>query len=127
VEERHELGLFLGGTHRNGEDGFSAGLDYEYRISPLFGYGGLIEFTGGDIRDGVLGFPFYFHVWRGLKLVGAPGIEFAKQGNDEFLLRLGGEYGFELGRGYALAPGLFVDVTESETALVYGVAIAKSF
>ena len=62
VEERHELGLFLGGTHRGSENGFAAGLDYEYRISPLFGFGGLIEFTGGDIRDGVLGFPFFFHV-----------------------------------------------------------------
>jgi hypothetical protein len=127
VEEPHELGLFLGGAHRNGEDGFSIGLDYQYRISSLFGFGGLIEYTAGDIREGVLGFPFYFRVWRGLTLVGAPGIELSTTGSDEFLLRLGADYGFEIGRGFEVVPGLYVDLTSSETTLVYGVALAKSF
>ena len=62
---------------------------------------------------------------RGLKLVGAPGIEFATSGSDDFLVRLGGEYGFEIGRGFELAPALYVDVTEEDTALVYGVSFAK--
>ena len=57
-EGRHELGLFLGVTDKKGDTGFSAGLDYEYRLSRRFGIGGLLEYTGSDFRDGVVGVPF---------------------------------------------------------------------
>jgi hypothetical protein len=128
AEERNELGLFLGGTHTSDDDGFSVGIDYERRLGRWFGIGGLVEFTGGDFRDGVLAMPFYWHVWKELKLVGAPGVEFAAgDGSDDFLVRLGGEYGFDTGHGFELAPALYVDITDEETALVYGVSFAKSF
>jgi len=128
VEERNDLGLFLGGTHTSDEDGFSVGIDYERRLSHLFGIGGVIEYTAGDVREGVSVLPFVWHAWKELKLVGAPGTWFSSgSASDEIMLRLGGEYGFEIGRGYELAPGLFFDLTQEETAIVYGASFAKSF
>jgi hypothetical protein len=57
-EGRHELGVFLGITDKKSDTGFSVGLDYEYRLSRMFGIGGLLEYTGSDFRDGIVAVPF---------------------------------------------------------------------
>ena len=44
-EHRHGVELFLGNTHDDGENGFSIGFTYEYRLNELFGIGGLIEYA----------------------------------------------------------------------------------
>jgi hypothetical protein len=48
AQEQNEVGLFLGGSHHSHENGFSVGLDYEHRISDMFGVGGLVEYTTED-------------------------------------------------------------------------------
>jgi hypothetical protein len=127
-EGRHELGLFLGITVKEGDTGFSLGLDYEYRISRRFGIGGLVEYTGADFRDGVVGVPLYWHPWKELKLVAAPGVEIQPAERDsEFLVRAGAEYGFALRRGFEIAPALYFDFTADDIAMVVGAAVAKSF
>jgi cytochrome c oxidase subunit 1 len=51
-EHRHGVELFLGNTHNDGENGFSIGLTYEYRLSELFGIGGLTGlFLGAAATD----------------------------------------------------------------------------
>ena len=44
-EPPNRVGLFLGGTHKNGSDAFSTGLEYERRLSELIGLGLELEFT----------------------------------------------------------------------------------
>ena len=127
-KERHELGLFLGVTDQKSDTGFSVGLDYEYRLSRMFGIGGLLEYTGSDFRDGIVAVPFYVHPWKELKLVAAPGIEIeAEDGSEEFLVRVGAEYGFDVRRGFEIAPALYFDFTSEDVAIVAGAAIARSF
>jgi hypothetical protein len=127
-EGRHELGLFLGVTDKKGDTGFSVGLDYEYRLSEMFGIGGFLEYTGSDFRDGIVGVPFYVHPWKELKLVAAPGVEIeAEDGSESFLVRVGAEYGFGIGRGFEIAPALYLDFTSEDVAIVAGAAIARSF
>lgn len=127
-EGRNELGVFLGVTVTEDESGFSVGLDYEYRISRLFGIGAVLEYTGMDFREWLVGIPFYLHPWKELKLLAAPGFELEKDsGEKEFVVRLGGEYGIGLGGGYEIAPALNIDITREDTAFVIGATLSKSF
>jgi len=125
---RHELGLFLGVADQEGDTGISVGLDYEYRLSRRFGIGGLLEFTGADFRDGVAGVPFYWHPWRELKLLAAPGVNIEPADREgEFLVRVGAEYGFGIRRGFEIAPALNFDIASDDVTVVAGAAIARSF
>ena len=127
-EGRHELGLFLGITTKEGDTGISVGLDYEYRLSRLFGIGGVAEYTGADFREGLLGVPFYWHAWRELKLVAAPSVEIEPaERSGEFVVRLGGEYGFPVRSGIEIAPALYFDVSSEDVAVVVGATVATSF
>ena len=125
---RHELGLFLGVTDQKGDTGFSMGLDYEYHLSRMFGIGGLLEYTGSDFRDEIVAVPFYVHPWKELTLVAAPGVEIgAEDGSDDFLVRIGAEYGFDVRRGFEIAPAVYVDFTSDDVTIVFGAAISRSF
>ena len=127
-EGRHELGLFLGITSKEGDTGVSVGLDYEYRLSRLFGIGGVAEYTGADFREGLLGVPFYWHAWKELKLVAAPAVEIEPaERSSDFVVRLGGEYGFPVRSGIEIAPALYFDVSSEDVAVVVGATVATSF
>jgi hypothetical protein len=127
-EGRNELALFLGGARSGDENGFSVGLDYERRLNRRFGIGGVAESTGGDFRDGIVGIPLCWHPWKELKLLAAPGVEFApSERSDEFLVRFGGEYGFDIGKGFEIAPSLYFDFTREERTVVLGASFAKRF
>jgi len=127
-EGRNDLGLFLGVTDSDGENGFSVGLDYERRLSRGFGIGGVIEYTGNDYRDGIVAASFNWHAWKELKLLAAPGVEVNRaDGSDAFLFRIGAEYGFAIGKGFEIAPALNFDFTSDETSVVYGLSFARKF
>jgi hypothetical protein len=75
----------------------------------------------------VIGVPFYWHVWGDLTIVAAPGVEFLPDDSStSALFRVGGEYGFEMTKGWKVVPGLFVDFGD-ETVVVYGLSFALSF
>ena len=124
---RNELGIFAGVTSGAGDVGPSLGLDYEYRLNRHFGIGGFIELTGADFRDGVIGVPFFWHVWGDLTLLAAPGVEIESDSSSaSALLRLGGEYGFEMGKGWEVVPGLYFDFSD-DTVVVYGLNFTMKF
>jgi len=63
-----------------------------------------------------------------LKLFVATGAEIATEdGTDDFLVRLGIEYGFDIGKKWEIAPSLNFDVTSDENTFVIGAAFARSF
>jgi hypothetical protein len=103
----------------------SIGLDYEYRLSRLWGIGFLFDYVGGDARASVAGVPVYLHPVGGLKLLAAPGLEH-HEGENEFLVRLGLGYEFEVGR-WAITPGANVDFVDGEETYVYGLYIGRGF
>jgi hypothetical protein len=71
-------------------------------------------------------FPVSFHPIGGLKLLAAPGFEH-EDGDDDFLIRVGGAYEFEFADRFSVSPSLEVDFIGREHALVYGIDFGVGF
>lgn len=125
--EENEVGLFIGGSHHDDDNGFSIGLDYEHRISEMFGVGGLVEYTTEDFDSWVVAAPVYFHPYMGLRLLAAPGFE-NRESENKFLVRAGIAYQIPISHGLVLTPEYNVDfITNGEKVHVYGVALGIGF
>lgn len=124
---RNELAVFIGATFIESGTGLSLGLDYEYRFLRQFGLGATIEYTEPPNRDGVAAISFNWHAWKELKAFVATGAELSTDEGNVFLVRLGVEYGFDIGKGWEIAPALNFDVTSDEGAIVAGVSFGKRF
>jgi hypothetical protein len=122
---RHHVALFLGATHTDEEDEFSIGMDYEYRLNPLLGLGGIAEYTGGEHETTIAAAAFFIHPFKALRLVLGPGFE---SGGDEkeFLLRVGASYHIPVGK-LTLAPEFNVDFVDGNKNLVYGISLGWGF
>jgi hypothetical protein len=129
AEDGHnELAVFVGITDVAGDAGGSLGLDYEYRFTRVFGLGATAEYTAANLREWLFAASFNFHVWKELKIIGAPGVETeTEDGTDSFVFRVGVEYGFDIGRGWEAAPALNFDMTSEDTAIVLGVGFGRHF
>jgi hypothetical protein len=124
----NEVAVFVGVTDVAGDAGGSLGLDYEYRFTRIFGLGATAEYTAADLREWLFAVSFNFHVWKELKIFGAPGVEIeTEDGTDSFVFRVGVEYGFDIGRGWEAAPALNFDITSEDTAIVIGVGFGRHF
>ena len=124
-EHRHHLALFLGATHTDEGDEFSIGIDYEYRLKPILGVGGLAEYTGGDLETTVLAAALFIHPYDEWRLVLAPGFE-NEDGDNEFLFRAGVSYAFPVGK-WTVSPEFNVDFVDEEENLVYGLSFGRGF
>ncbi|MBW1790359.1 MAG: hypothetical protein JRK53_27755 [Deltaproteobacteria bacterium] len=127
-EHRHGVELFLGNTHEDGENGFSIGFTYEYRLNELFGIGGLIEYAGKDFREWVLAAPFFLHPYEGWRFLVAPGIDIEDEdGDNNFLLRAGAAYEFEITERWSITPEFNVDFVDGDEVFVYGFSFGYGF
>ena len=119
------LGLFVGltGEGRN-ENGVTLGIEYERRLNKSFGIGVVAEHSFGDLDFWVYTVPFAYHTGR-WKFYLAPGVEDGAHGG-EFLVRLGGEYAYEVG-AWEISPQLDVDFVDGDEVLVLGVTFGKAF
>jgi hypothetical protein len=125
--EQDEVGLFLGGSHHSEENGFSVGLDYEHRISDIFGVGGLVEYTTEDFDSWVFAAPVFIHPYMGLRLLAAPGFE-NRESENKFLVRAGIAYQIPVTKGVSITPEYNVDfITNGEKVHVYGVSVGVGF
>jgi hypothetical protein len=88
VDFRNKVSLFGGMTQDGSDHGASVGLEYEYRLGPYLGIGGLAEYAGGDFDSWVLGVPFFIHPYAGWIAWLAPGAEL-EDGDTNFLFRAG--------------------------------------
>ena len=122
---RNRMELFLGNTHDEGEDAFSVGVTYEYRFRKLIGLGALWEYADGDFDKWIAGVPFFLHPYKGLRFEVAPGVEHAESDN-EFLVRLGVGYEFEIGR-WSITPEFNMDFVDGEESIVYGISFGYGF
>ena len=119
------LAFFVGATHEERRDnGLALGVEYERRLNESFGIGALAEYTFGDLDFWVYALPFAYHTgpW---KFYVAPGVEEGDRGS-EFLLRIGAEYGFEVG-DWEIAPQLDFDFVDGDQVAVFGVTFGKGF
>ena len=127
-ESRNGVAFFMGATDDDQEVAFTLGVDYEYRFARRFGLGGLIDFALGDLRSFVLGVPVFFHPSERWKLFAAPGFE-RRESDNNFLVRLGAGYSFDVGP-VDLEPSFqvdFVDEDEVSEVFILGVALVWEF
>ena len=130
ASHRHHLGLFMGGVSRfvdgETETGGVIGLEYEFRLAPGWGVGGLLEdVIFGEGRDLALVLPVSWHPWRELKISVGPGVEF--NGHDsEFLGQVGMSYVIRI-CFFPLAREFSGDFTRESQSFVYGLTLGWAF
>lgn len=119
------FGVFLGfATEGSRDNGVAFGIEYEHRLSAAAGIGVVAERTFGDLEAWVFAAPVAYHdgPW---KLYVGPGIE-RREGENEFLVRLGGEYGFHFG-DWEISPQLDIDFVDDESVFVIGLTLLRGF
>ena len=125
VEYKHRPALFVGNTHKHGEDELTWGLEYFYAYKPRFAFGGIAEYAGGHFRDWLfLGLATWSPV-ANLILLGGPGFEL-HESHREFALRVGVAYKFPIGR-FAILPQFNIDFIDREEVKVYGLSFEYEF
>ncbi len=112
-DHRHHVAVFVGATHAEGTDEPTVGVDYQYRLTPKIGVGALVDRAGGDLDATIVAGALFFHPYEGLLLLAAAGNENTDHG-DEFIVRAGIGYEFELNGGWTLTPQLNFDFVEDE-------------
>ncbi len=125
---RHHASLIVGNTFdEHGENGFSVGGDYEYRLNKWFGLGVGLEYAGGDFEHVLIGIPLLFHPNEHWRFAVAAATEIHKEGEHEerereAIVRTGVGYQFHIGNGYSISPEFNVDFSEHETLYVIGLS-----
>ena len=123
----NHIAIFVGVTDEEAENAFSLGLDYERRLTRRFGIGVLTDYAFGEVRAFVIGVPIFFHATDRLKFLLAPGFEDADAHDRETLIRIGGEYSFEMTARWSIAPTFNIDIVEDEEIFVFGVNFGRGF
>lgn len=138
-EHRHEAGIFIGGSHSDEENGFTFGVDYEFKFHQYFGAGGFVEFIRGDFDERAFGALFYLRPAGEWQIFTGPGGDkrFGEEQNSdpsaegteegvEFLWRVGLIYGIPVGR-ITISPNVMVDFLKDQQVFVYGVTFSLGF
>lgn len=124
-ERKNEVSLFLGATSNTDATAFTIGLDYQYRISRVFGVGAILDHAAGEINSTLVAPALFLHV-KQLSFTIAPAAEFSDDGT-AFVIRVGAEYEFEISR-FSISPAIFFDTERSgKPSLVYGVGFGFEF
>jgi hypothetical protein len=130
---KNHLAVFVGSTEaeeHHGEKGdpdFTLGVDYERRLSPLFGVGGMFDWVVEGRREWLIGPIGFLHPYKGLKFFAAPCYQHIREGEeDNFVVRLGAAWDFEIGK-YSIAPNVIYEFAGEHDFLVLGLTIGRGF
>ncbi len=119
-------GVFFGLTGEDRRDtGYTVALTYERHFSESFGLGLEVERVFGDLNFWVATVPFAYH-FKAWKVFAGPGLEMPDDADNELLVRIGGEYAFEVGR-WTIAPTLPLHFVDGETETVGGLGFLYGF
>lgn len=122
------VGYALERKREKDEETQAIGVEYGYRFSEKWGIGVVFETLGEDVvRDTALVAPVSLYPHAGWRLFAGPGVEFTDKYND-WMLRLGAGYEFELSDHWTLAPEFVYDVIESgKRTYIAGLALGYIF
>ena len=132
-EHKNHIALFIGSTQAEIEHGerddpqFTLGIDYERRLTPIFGVGALLDLVLEGHREGIVGIPLFLHAGNLVFEVAPAGERIRDTGEWAALLRLGVLYEFEIGSNTAVFPSAFYDVTEEGGTWVLGGTVGWGF
>ncbi len=122
---RHHLAVFIGDSRVEGEDSFTLGVEYEHRLRSRWAVGAILEHAAKELDADVLVATVAFHPRKGWKLLAGPGVERA-HGDNEFLVRVGVAYEFEVGK-VSLGPVYQIDFVDDEEIQVFGLNVGWGF
>jgi hypothetical protein len=117
---------FLGASTGDSDSGFTVGVNYERRLSESVGLGFFNEYSMGDMDRWTIGVPVFFHPHEGWRFMVAPGMQH-RNGDDDFLLRGGVGYEFELEENWVVVPQFNLDFADGDTICVFGASIGYRF
>jgi len=130
---KNHIAIFIGATQAEEHHGerndphFTLGIDYERRLSTLFGLGLLADGVIGGKRDYLVGVPLFLHASEHIVLQLAPAWHKVEEGNHSgAVLRSGIIWSIPVGTG-TLSPSLFYDIAESDNIWVFGLSIGKGW
>ncbi len=138
---RHHIGILMAGSHNTERNGFTPGVDYEFKFVWKFGVMATYEHVGGGFREDLFAFTAAVHPWKGLKIQAGPGFErevadhevaphegeAGESGGRRALLRLGAGYDWEVGKYMTIGPDFAFDFLHGEKVFVYGLTIGFGF
>jgi len=119
---------FIEAEEHHGEKGdpdFAIGIDYERRLSKVFGLGVLADWVID--REYMIGIPLFLHAGRHVKFELAPAFRhLSHSGEDDFVLRTGFLLDFPVGK-VTISPGIFYDIAEGQDFLAFGIGVGTGF
>ncbi len=137
VEHPHDHHVAYGFGIVTGDEGDAvrSSLEYERAFDPdwgllsgSFGFGLMVELDGRPREELLVAPQLTYHPVPQMRFVLAPGYAFREGEEDEWLLRTGAAWEFELNGGWSLAPQVFVDFREAgERGGVLALALGYSF
>lgn len=105
----HHLSFLTAWTFtESGEDAFTLGLDYEYRVNSFLGVGSVLEHAYGPLDATTILAVADLHVWKGLAVQTGPGAVIEEH-HEFFCYRIGVLYEFELPYNLSFLPQLHYD------------------
>jgi len=137
-KDENHLALFSGVTHHE-ESAMTSGIEYQRSLPLLNGMLGVgltyESIFGKDYVAEVYLLNFIVKPWKGLAVNLSPGQHRSKahesnghnvSSQTEPLVRYGFAYDFHIAH-YSVTPAINIDVSDGETAEVYGIAFGKTF
>ncbi len=123
---RHHVSVFLGGTHEESEEAFTVGLDYEYRLTELFGIGAQVDHTA-EFDATLVAVGLHVHPVEPLAFFVAPGI-LIEDGDEKGVIRTGLQLEFPIDDRWTIGPTVNYDFIEGgEHAIDFGLALGVRF
>lgn len=130
---KNHIAVFLGATEaeeHHGEKGnpdFTIGIDYERRLSKLFGIGGMIDWVAEGNREYLIGVPVFLHVGKGGKFQLVPAYHQVRVGEEHgFVFRTAFAWDFYINK-ISLAPYIAYDFVEGQDFTVFGLDIGTGW
>jgi hypothetical protein len=136
LDHRHHAALFLANTYSTSEDksALSIGLDYEYRISLLFGTGLMYDYATPSLDMHVFVVPLYYHPGGDWRMFAGPGVESSSHTDhghtsheEKFLVRVGMMYSWHFTDRYSLTPTFEIDIVDGHQSYILGVGLGAAF
>jgi hypothetical protein len=129
----NHVAFFAGFTEaeeHHGDQGapdFTIGIDYERRLSKVFGIGVLADWVIENNREYMVGIPIFLHAGRHAKFELAPAVRHVSHsGENQFVFRTGLHWDFHVGK-MSLTPAVFYDFSEGQDFFVFGLGVGKGF
>jgi hypothetical protein len=121
---------FIEAEEHHGEKGasdFTIGIDYERRLSKVFGIGVLADWVIEGNREYMVGIPLFLHAGRHAKFELAPAVRhLTHSGENQFVFRTAFLWDFHVGK-MSISPGVFYDFSEGQDFLAFGLGFGTGF